>query len=169
MKIKDILRVLYGLLTGSLLYIPLVLLPLAGPLYVGIFAGKKARTMPITGFFVGVGAVAMGYLFWVYAIFPLFGIKTDDALSGIILLLFLAWNIFCALLAGIGGILGSILSYSEKMLSGQNLQGMKNKPDGTDDISTPETTPPTFIICPSCGTSNQEDSKHCKNCGKDIS
>jgi hypothetical protein len=168
MQIKDLLRIGYGMLAGSLLYIPLILIPLAGPLYAGIFAGKKARTMPLTGFFVGIASAAIGYLFWAYAIFPFFNIRAVDLFSGIFWVLFLAWNIFCALLAGIGGVLGSILAYSEKMLSSNNINRRKNVSTDADEIKDPETKPPTFVICPGCGTSNQEDSTNCKNCGKDI-
>ena len=168
MQIKDLLKILYGSLAGSLLYIPLMFLPLAGPLYAGIFAGKKAGTMPIAGFFIGVASAILGYLAWIYAIFPFFNIRTDGLLSGIFWMLFLAWNIFCALLAGIGGMLGSILAYSEKMFSGHNSNSRRNKPMETEELREPETRAPTFIICPGCGTSNQEDSTNCKNCGKDI-
>jgi hypothetical protein len=168
MQIKDCLRIVYGLLAGSLLYIPLVLLPLAGPLYAGIFAGKKAGTMPVAGFFVGAASAAIGYLFWVYAIFPFFNIRTEDLISGIFWMLFLGWNIFCAILAGIGGMMGSILSYSKKMRSEYNGKDRKKGPMETEESRAPETTAPTFIICAGCGTSNQEDSTHCKNCGKDI-
>jgi hypothetical protein len=166
MQIKDLLRAVYGIIAGTLLYIPLMLVPFAGPLYAGIFAGKKARTMPLTGFLVGIASAALGYLFWTHEVFPLFNIRTADYVSGIFRVLFLGWNIFCALLAGIGGMMGSILAYSEKMLSGYNGARRENKQ--TEDIRPPETSPPTFIICPSCGTSNQEDSTHCKNCGRDI-
>ena len=168
MQIKNLFRALYGILAGSLLYIPLVLLPLAGPLYAGIFAGKKARTMPIAGFFAGIASAILGYLFWINVIFPFFSLKPGDLVSGIFWVLFLAWNVFCALLAGIGGMLGSILSYSENRLSMFSGKTMKNEPIEPEDSPTTETNAPTFIICPDCGTSNQEDSANCKNCGKDI-
>jgi hypothetical protein len=168
MQIRDLLRILYGSLVGSLLYILLVFLPLAGPLYAGIFAGRKARTMPITGFFVGVSSAVLGYLAWVYVIFPFFNIRTEDFIAGIFWILFLAWNIFCALLAGIGGILGSILAYSENMLSSSHNNRRKKDFVESPGKNAPEPHVPTFVICPSCGTSNQEDSTHCKNCGKDI-
>jgi hypothetical protein len=167
MPIKDFLRILYGCLAGAVLYVPLVFLPLAGPLYAGIFAGKKARTMPIAGFFVGVASALFGYLAWISVIFPFFNIRTGDFLSDIFWILFLGWNIFCALLAGIGGMLGSILSYSEKMLSGRTNR-RQNEPGVSHEINEPEPQAPTFVICPSCGTSNREDSTHCVNCGKDI-
>jgi hypothetical protein len=168
MQIKDYVRIIYGTFAGSLLYIPLVLLPLAGPLYAGIFAGKKAKTMPVAGFFVGAASAAIGYLFWVYAIFPFFNIRPEDLVSGIFWMLFLGWNIFCAILAGIGGVIGSILSYSEKMLSGRNINGRKIDPRVIPEVNGTEPNAPTFVICPGCGTSNPEDSTHCKNCGKDI-
>ena len=168
MQIKDFFRVAYGTLAGSLLYIPLVLLPLAGPLYAGIYAGKKARTLPVAGFLVGLSSAAIGYLFWVYVIFPFFNIRPDNLFSDIFWAVFLAWNIFCALLAGIGGMMGSILAYSEKKLKEYNGNVRKKDPMDTDDARAPETSAPTFVICPSCGTSNREDSTYCKSCGKDI-
>jgi Na+/proline symporter len=166
MEIKSIIRMAYGILAGSLLYVPLVVIPFAGPLYSGIFTGRKAGTMPIAGFFAGFLSGVIGYLLWALVIFPFFNVRPQGLLQGIFWLVFLAWNILSFFLAGIGGVMGSILSYSEGMRPGY--PNGKNRQEDSYERAAPETSAPTFVICPSCGTSNPEDSTHCRNCGKDI-
>ena len=163
---------LYGLIIGSLLYVPFVIVPLIGPLVAGISAGRIAKTSPQRGFLIGIASAAIGFLIWIFVVFPFFNVRPDSLLSGIFWLLFALWNVFTALIAGIGGILGSMLSLSERMLSSYKGTG-RNIPreqtgTGAAETNASETNAPVFVICPACGTSNPENGASCVNCGKEM-
>ncbi len=167
MQIKEAIRMLYGLALGSLVYVPLVLVPIIGPLFAGISAGKIAKMRPQQGFLLGVASAAIGFLLWVFLVFPFFNLRPDTILSEIFWMLFILWNLFCILLAGIGGLLGSMLSLSDRMFFSHK---------GTNDKISRETVEenangsnaPVYVICPACATSNAEDAVRCINCGKEI-
>lgn len=167
MPMKELFRTVFAIIYGSTLYVPLVLLPLAGPLYVGIHTGRRAGASPVGGFFIGASCAAIGFLFWVAVIFPFFNIRPDGILSGIFIAAFFAWNILCAFVAGAGGMMGSMLSYTKRIYS--EYAGTAKKPAPTAERSGDRgKCVPTYIICPSCGTSNEETIAKCKSCGRDI-
>ena len=167
MDARGALRIGYGIMAGTLIYMPLVLLPIAGPLYAGVYAGRKARTSPLGGLTVGVSCALLGYLFWISVVFPCLNLRPDGLLSGIFWLAFLGWNVFCGLLSGVGGMMGAMLSYSEK---GYNAcrTGRARTTDQDEKIPPAAPRAPTFIVCPACGTGNQEDAARCKSCGQEI-
>lgn len=168
MRTTDSLRALGAMIYGTLLYVPLTLLPLAGPFYAGMQAGKKAKTGPVMGFFAGIISAVAGYLFWVTVLFPFLGIRPDNILSDIFWIAFLGWNVLCAFISGIGGMMGSMLSFTESNFKAYGKNADRPGPEEADLTEEHNNSAPTFIICPSCGTSNEEKAKQCKSCGKEI-
>lgn len=167
MQVKEAARVLYGLALGSLIYVPLALVPVIGPLAAGLSAGKAAKVRPPQGFLLGVGCAVSGFLLWVFVVFPFFNVRPDNLLSGIFWLLFALWNLFGALVAGVGGVLGSLASLSERVFSSRSVTngGRSGK---TEEAIPNESSAPVYVICPACATSNTEDAIYCINCGRKI-
>jgi hypothetical protein len=167
MQVKEAARMLYGLALGSLIYVPLALVPVIGPLAAGLSAGKAAKVRPPQGFLLGVGSAAVGFLLWVFLVFPFFNVRPDNLPLGIFWLLFALWNLFGAMVAGIGGVLGSMLSLSERVFSSRNGTN-RGRAGKTGEEIPNESDAPVYVICPACATSNTEDAVHCINCGKEI-
>jgi len=158
---------IYATIYGSLLSIPLILIPIIGPLYAGIQTGKAAKVFPIAGFTTGFLSYTIGGAIWVFALFPLIGIRPEGILTGIFLFLFTGWNILCAFIAGIGGMMGSMMSYAEDAFTAGREWDEKSDIYTEEDIDRGKNTT-TYVVCPSCGTTNPEDSEYCTGCGKEI-
>lgn len=153
---KEIPRLLFAVLAGSLLYIILVWIPLIGPLIVGLTVGWIARCNVRKGFFIGVLSGFTGFLYLIYVAFP--------DMNFLLWWGFLVWNLFASLFTGVGAVLGSMMSTTTEFFSKfDRFERRKRK-----DIYVHEPKVPIFIVCPNCGTSNTEDECYCSSCGNPI-
>jgi len=161
MSIRAVLRILAGTVAGAILYIPLVLVPVAGPLASGFAAGWVARTTPMKAFWTGFAAGALGFLAWVFYILPGWDLK-PDLISGVFLWVFLAWNMLSVMASAVGSIFGSMISSARKLLSDFGERTREERRVERDaDV-------PVYVICPECGASNPDESALCEACGANI-
>lgn len=160
MSIKEILRILFAVLTGSLLYIVLILIPIIGPLITGLIAGWIAKSKPKTGFFIGVISGIIGFLFLIFIAFPTWNLN----LNFFVWWIFLIWNLIAFLFTGVGAILGSMMSTTADFFSKFDRSERRKK----EDIYVHEPETPIFVVCPNCGMSNPEDKGYCSSCGTPL-
>ncbi|MBM3309516.1 MAG: zinc ribbon domain-containing protein [Candidatus Altiarchaeales archaeon] len=168
---------------GGLLYVGLNWIPIIGPLAVGFLVGYTAKDDPRNGFRLGVYSATFG-AFLLAVILGNSGLfNTTEAgtlLSMLVAWILVMWNLAGIMLAGLGGILGSLVGQARTMLgmipSGLNMIpfgisfGMP-KPRRVLKLQAPpggEEKRIKFRICENCGSSNQEDSKTCENCRKKL-
>ncbi|MEA3254281.1 MAG: zinc ribbon domain-containing protein [Candidatus Altiarchaeota archaeon] len=155
MSLKEIPRLLFAVLAGSLLYVILVWIPLIGPLIVGLTAGWIARCNVRKGFFIGVLSGFTGFLYLVHIAFP--------DMNFFLWWIFLVWNLFAFLFTGVGAVLGSMMSKTNEFFT-----YYKNSFAGGNKPYEPQAEVYTLIICPNCGLSNPEESVYCSSCGNPL-
>ena len=179
------------LLAGGLLYLTLNWIPILGPLAAGFAVGYALRgSMPGTGFKAGVYAASLGVI-GVAFLLDSIGLFDSSQTSPLVLFVamwvLLVWNIAGILLAGIGGMLGSLTGQAKRIVdilqSGAGFPlnislGMpkpkrvvnlrpppayqKEKPQQEDEKRM------RFSICPQCGASNPDTSAICGSCGRTL-
>jgi|GEM_PF-4957972 len=150
---KNIITVL----KASILYALLSFLLIIGPLAVGVYLGNRIKS-PREGFLFAITAAVAG-----------FGIQhcliLQDLYSGLVIsVLIILWHIMSTICLLVGVFAGFI--YSD---FGRKVGGVKRKTDGYE-VEKPRDNdaPDTYIVCPVCGESNEEDRKICKSCGSEI-
>lgn len=162
MSIKETLRILFAVLVGSLIYIPLVLIPLLGPLITGLVAGWISKTSTKRAFFIGVISGTLGFLFLVFIVVPNWNLRLNLFLWWI----FFIWNLIAILFTGVGASFGSMISSTAEFFSDFRRFRIKDRGKGEERkrFYESEAEIHTFIICPNCGISNPEESEYCSNC-----
>ncbi|MBN2251000.1 MAG: zinc ribbon domain-containing protein [Candidatus Altiarchaeota archaeon] len=160
MSVKDIIRLLLGIFTGTIMYTPLVLVPFIGPLAAGFATGWIAKTRPQKAFSAGLFSGLLGFLAWDLYIIPAWEIETGY-LFWIFWWMFLVWNLLGMILSGVAASLGSAMSSTKEVLSEYGKQNRMRE-------TRYETDPPVYVICKSCGATNPDDSIYCAICNERI-
>jgi len=118
------------------------------------------------GFLSGI----FGFAFYLFFVFPRWGISGNFLLMWIILL----WNFFSIIISGLGGSVGSMVSVTSEFFSDFNFRSgdLPDSGTGREEVSEKAEngveTSKVFIVCPSCGTGNPEGALRCKSCGEAI-
>jgi hypothetical protein len=163
MSIRGMLRAAEGAIAGTILYVPLLLFPLIGPLLAGLAAGKTAKSDPgkslLLGFFCGV----VGSAIWLFAILPGWRIN-PEWFYWIVWGIFLLWNLLSILFCTLGSLMGAMIAASQAAVS----QIRKNAAFAQRETN-PEQQAPTYVVCRACGTSSPDGSASCKDCGSPLS
>lgn len=177
---------------GGVLYLGLNWIPIIGPLAVGFIVGYIIKEKPSTGFKAGVYSAALGVitLAVVFSRTGLFNPAETGMLTALLTTWILViWNVVGILIAGLGGLLGSLAGQAKRMFEGitsgittlpfgisfgvpKPRKVIKLRPPPMDEYSKTKTMEEEkrikFIICPHCGLSNPDSSKNCENCGKKL-
>jgi hypothetical protein len=152
------LRVLSGVIAGSLLYTILNWVPIIGPLCSGFVAGWVARCGARRGFTVGILSAAIGFLAILYLAYSV-NLRIVSIWDILLLWIFLVWNLAGFLFSGIGSTLGSALSEPIDLLSKLQRHGKTGAGGKGRDAMV-------YVICPNCGFGNNEKNEYCSSCGK---
>ncbi len=154
-NIKEIFSTTLAVITGTAMYILLNWIPIIGPLIVGFIAGFIAKGSVKRRFLSGVLSAIIGFVILLLFVFSKWG------LNNILLLwIILLWNLTGIVFAGIGSILGSMISSTADMMS------KFRRFDSSIHQYTGKTI--RFNICPNCGISNPTDAVYCTSCGAAI-
>jgi hypothetical protein len=157
---KAYISILLGICVGSLLYVILNLIPIIGPLLVGITSGKISNGGLKRGFFVGLLSGIIGYLLVLF-IFSQW-IQSWNIIGKLFVgTLLLLWNFFGIILTGIGGVIGVIFFPFSKR-GGVYTLNKSRKKEGENNIKT-------FVVCKKCKTANPKgENKYCSSCGEEL-
>jgi len=144
---------------GSLLYVGINWIPIAGPLIVGLAVGYTRRKGPKDGFKTGVYAGVLGFvittilLVWTRA----FGLTTASRLASLFFIwVFFLWNIVGVFFSGIGGALSSMFFHAHDYLGDRFESPSKSSLKG-DNVTS-------IIICGGCGQGISENAVECPYC-----
>ena len=164
--IVEIIRFLIGLIVGAVLFIPLTLVPLVGPLFTGYTSAKIAKVGVTRAIILGFISSLAGFLAWVFYIYPQIAGSLDSTLSLVFLWLFVIWNITSMIFTIGGALISGIQTTTEKIqLAAAQTMATRTGEQGMNvecDIAE------TLIVCPNCGSGNKEDAKTCCFCGAQI-
>ncbi len=152
---------LSSVIVGGILYIGLNWIPIAGPLIVGFIAGWIRRGNSKEGFNAGIysgllGFIALTALLYKWGALNARGIETFVVM--LIAWIIFLWNLVGILLAGLGGLVGSMFHATKNFFLGGRREDVKPA-GGYFNRGV------TFKICPDCGSGNTEDAIKCGNCG----
>jgi len=152
------LKKIFAVTVGALLYSVLNLIIIIGPLISGFVAGWLARCRVKEGFIIGVLSATLGFCISTYII-NFANLRIDSFLNILIFWILLLWNLVGFLFSGIGGALGSMLSEPIDLFSFRKYRGrvMEKEPDAE-----------IYVICPNCGFSNPEKNEYCNSCGTKL-
>jgi len=177
---------------GGILYLSLNWIPVLGPLAVGFIVGYAIKQNPGRGFRAGVYSAALGVL--MLALLLAETGLINPAETGTLWLLLTSWILFIwnlagILLAGLGGMLGSLARQTKRMMDalGTGMAAMpfnisfgapapkrvlRLRAPPMEATEKPEEAAGeervVFVICPHCGSSNLESNKKCGNCGRKL-
>jgi ABC-type transport system involved in multi-copper enzyme maturation permease subunit len=156
-------RFVLGLVVGAALYIPLTLAPIIGPLFAGYTSGRIAKTGVTTGILLGFLSSCMGFLAWIYFIYPRINSVLDSTLSWVFLWVFVIWNITSIVFMIAGAVISGIQNMADKIKIAPH-----SRSEEDEQMSTEFNVTNTFIVCPNCGCANLEDKEKCDFCGTQI-
>lgn len=154
------LRKIFAVTLGALLYAVLNLIIIIGPLISGFVTGRLARCKPKEGFIIGILSATLGFCIFVYIV-NFANFRIDNLLDILIFWIFLVWNLVGFLFSGIGGALGSMLSEPISFFS--NFRKPKKR-----KVVGKEPDAEVYVICPNCGFSNPEKNECCNSCGTKL-
>ncbi|MDD5111671.1 MAG: DUF5518 domain-containing protein [Candidatus Altiarchaeota archaeon] len=176
---------------GGLLYLSLNWIPVIGPLAAGFFVGYSQQgSTPKAVFRAGAYAGLLGVV-GVAMLLDTIGLldtsQTSTAIVFLTLWVLLVWNIVGVLLAGIGGMLGSLTGQAKRLVdilqSGAgfplNISLGMPRPRRVVNLRPPpaysnerpgheDEKKLKFSICPQCGASNPDTSALCGSCGMTL-
>ncbi|MBN2014861.1 MAG: zinc ribbon domain-containing protein [Candidatus Altiarchaeota archaeon] len=148
------IRKILAITVGAAIYPLSFWILFLGPMMSGFVAGWIAKTKPKEGFILGVVSAFLGFLILVHAL-DVFNIGIITLSDVLFFWIFMLWNLFGFLLAGVGGVLGSLLS--------KPVEALKETKKPLKDFKEPAAE--VYLVCPSCGHSNSEEDEYCKSCG----
>ncbi|OYT53426.1 MAG: hypothetical protein B6U72_05590 [Candidatus Altiarchaeales archaeon ex4484_2] len=146
---------LFTVLKVSILYALFSILFIIGPLAVGFYLGNRVEN-PRKGFLFALTAAVAGFSIQHYLILQgLYG----KFIIAIFIILWHFMSIICLLVGVSAGYM-----YSD---FGRKVKGVRYR---KEEVKEPgdEAAPETYIVCPVCGESNEEDRRRCKSCGSEI-
>lgn len=153
------LRKIIAVALGTVLYPVLGWIIVLGPIMSGFAVGWIARCKPKEGFILGSVSAFLGFLLLMHALNVL-DIDLITLSDVLVFWAFMLWNLFGFLLAGVGGVLGSILS---KPMESVHEAGTQKK-----TVMVEESPAEVYVVCPACGHGNSEEDEYCKSCGTKL-
>ena len=111
--IVGFIRFLLGLIVGVVLFIPLTLVPIIGPLFAGYISGRIAKTGVTTGIILGFLSSCIGFLAWIDFVYPSINSILDSTLSWVFLWVFVIWNITSIVFMIGGAVIAGIQNAAE--------------------------------------------------------
>jgi Na+/proline symporter len=162
-ELVGFIRFVLGVIVGAILYLPLTLVPILGPLFAGYASGRIAKTGVTTGIILGFLTSCLGFIAWIYFIYPRINSVLDSTLSWVFLWVFVIWNITSIVFMLGGAVIAGIQNTAEK-ISAVPRRGFEEDAQ----MSTEFNVTNTFIVCPNCGSANPDDKEKCSFCGNQI-
>ncbi|MFH1125787.1 MAG: zinc ribbon domain-containing protein [Candidatus Altiarchaeota archaeon] len=175
-------------LFGGILYTGLNWIPVLGPLAVGFIVGYRIKGSPSEGFRTGIYSASIGTILIALLLSEIGLFSTPETATIAVILItwiLFIWNLVGILLAGLGGIAGSLAAQAKKMFGAiapgiatipLNISLGIPKPRSVLRLRPPHTSQQEkhtsdaenrirFAICPHCGSSNPEQNPSCETCG----
>lgn len=167
--LSGLIRFIFGAIIGAMLFIPLTLIPIIGPLSTGFAAARISKSGPGRAATLGLISSCLGFAFWALFIFPRIGAMLDSTLLFIFFWVFAIWNITSILFTMIGAVLAGIGNMAVNIASTASQQKWRHTPEEfAEKEDEPGAEEQVFIVCPSCGSSNLEEAGKCSFCGAEL-
>jgi len=148
---------IYTILKASIMYALFSILLIFGPLAVGFYLGGRIKN-PRDGFLLAITTAVAGFAIQHYLILQ---DLYRDFISTIFIILWHSISIICLLFGVFAGYIYSDFKRKTGEVRCRKDEQEVNEPESYD-------APDTYIVCPVCGESNEEDRGLCKSCGSEI-
>lgn len=188
-ELKKTVLTAAAIISGGVLYMLLNWIPIVGPLAAGFAVGYTLKENPLNSFRAGAYSAAIGWLTLI-VLLGRAGFFNPSEIGNLTLLLVIwilvVWNFFGILLAGVGGVIGSLAGHAKRMVDAltpamaafpfsvsfgvpkpQRVIRLRPPPmEGQEKQNNVEEEKRIrFSICPNCGSSNPSSNRKCDSCG----
>jgi len=158
---SDFVRKASSIISGAATYVCISWIPLLGPIFSGVIAGKVRKGGGREGFSAGafgglIGFAATSLLLNYWGIWS--SVLSGSAAGLLLGWIYLVYNIAGVALAGVGGVLGSMLASFEVAAEPQACAAAAIEPESLKDAVV-------YRICPECGIGFKESDGECASCG----